>query len=75
MWTARIRVAAAAKAPRGPGTVRVVLTKVFPYSSGYMQTIAGRRKRFRAALTEFLAARGRREVRRDVYSRKTPAGE
>jgi len=56
------------------GTVRVVLTKVFPYGSGYMQTIAGRRKRFRAALTELLAARRWREVRRDVYSRETPAG-
>jgi hypothetical protein len=53
------------------GTVRVVLTKVFPYGSGYLQTIAGRRKRFRAALTELLAARGWREVRRDVYSRET----
>jgi hypothetical protein len=57
------------------GSVRVVLTKVFPYGSGYMQTIAGRRKRFRAALTELLAARGWREVRRDVYSRETPAGQ
>jgi len=56
------------------GTVRVVLTKVFPYDSGYMQTIAGRRKRFRAALTELLAARGWREVRRDVYSRENPVG-
>jgi hypothetical protein len=28
------------------GTVRVVLTKVFPYGSGYMQTIAGRRNGF-----------------------------
>jgi hypothetical protein len=54
------------------GTARVVL--VFPYGSGYMQTIAGRRKRFRTALTELLAARGWREVRRDVYSRETPAG-
>jgi hypothetical protein len=54
------------------GTVRAVLTKVFPYGSGYIQTIAGRRKRFRAALTAFLAARGRREVRPDVYSRETP---
>ena len=56
------------------GTVRVVLAKVFPHGSGYMQAIAGRPMRFRAALTELLAARGWREVRRDVYSRETTAG-
>ncbi len=55
------------------GSVRVVLTKVFPYGSGYMQTIAGRRKRFRAALTELLIERGWREIRRDVYCREAPA--
>ena len=52
------------------GTVRVVLTKVFPYGSGYMQTIAGRRKRLRETLTRLLAERGWREVRRNVYSRE-----
>jgi hypothetical protein len=50
-----------------------VLTKVFPYGAGYMRTIAGRRRRFRAALTELLAERGWREIRRDVYSRENPA--
>jgi hypothetical protein len=55
------------------GTVRVVLMKVFPYGSGYMQTIAGRRKRLRETLTRLLAERGWREIRRDVYSRE--AGE
>lgn len=54
------------------GTVRVVLTKVFPYGSGYMQTIAGRRKRLRETLTRLLAERGWREIRRDVYSRESP---
>jgi hypothetical protein len=57
------------------GTVRVVLTKVFPYGSGCMETIAGRRKRFRTALTEplteLLKENGWREIRRDVYSKET----
>jgi hypothetical protein len=32
------------------GTVRVVLTEVFPSGSGYLRNIAGRRKQLRAAL-------------------------
>ncbi|MGD0075810.1 MAG: hypothetical protein ABSD31_15930 [Candidatus Binataceae bacterium] len=51
------------------GTVRVVLTKVFPYNSGYMQTIAGRLKRLRETLTRLLAERGWRKIRPDVYAR------
>lgn len=53
----------------GGETVRVLMAKVFPYESGYMQTVTGRRKRLRAALGELLAGEDWREVRRDVYSK------
>ena len=52
---------------QGGETVRVLMAKVFPYDSGYMQTVTGRRKRLRVALGELLAEEGWREVRRDVY--------
>lgn len=53
----------------GDETVRVLMAKVFPYDSGYMQTVTSRRKRLRAALEMLLAAAGWRETRRDVYSK------
>jgi hypothetical protein len=49
--------------------VRVLMGKVFPYDSGYMQTVTGRRKRLRAVLEPLLAESGWREIRRDVYSK------
>jgi hypothetical protein len=49
-------------------TVRILMAKVFPYESGSMQTVAGRRKRLREELTTLLADRGWRELRRDVYA-------
>jgi hypothetical protein len=30
--------------------VRILMAKVFPYDSGYMQTVTGRRRRLREAL-------------------------
>ena len=54
---------------QGDGTVRILMAKVFPYDSGYMQTVTGRRQRLRAALEPLLAGNGWREVRRDVYSK------
>ncbi len=54
---------------QGGETVRVLMAKVFPYDSGYMQTVTGRRKRLRAALEPLLAGSGWWEIRRDVYSR------
>jgi hypothetical protein len=59
---------------QGGETVRVLMAKVFPYDSGYMQTITGRRKRLRAALEPLLAGNGWREIRRAVYS-KASSGE
>jgi hypothetical protein len=50
-------------------TVRVLVTRIFPRDSGYMQTITGRRNRLRAALETLLADAGWREIRRDVYSK------
>lgn len=32
------------------GTVRILMARIFPYDSGYMRTVSGRRKRLRAAL-------------------------
>lgn len=40
------------------GQVRVLIGKVLPEASAVKQTLAGRRKRFRAALAERLAAEG-----------------
>jgi hypothetical protein len=54
---------------QGDETVRILMAKVFPYDSGYMQTVTGRRRRLREALGTLLAQNGWREVRRDVYSR------
>ena len=45
------------------------MAKIFPYDSGYMQTVTGRRQRLRAALEPLLAGSGWWEIRRDVYSR------
>jgi hypothetical protein len=59
---------------QGGETVRVLMAQVFPYDSGYMQTVTGRRKRLRAALEPLLAGNGWREIRRDVYS-KASSGE
>ena len=59
---------------QGDGTVRVLMAKVLPYDSGYMQTVTGRRRRLRGALGTLLAENGWQEVRRDVYS-KASSGE
>jgi hypothetical protein len=54
----------------GEETVRVLMmTKILPRDSGYMQTITGRRRRLRTALQTLLAEAGWREIRRDVYSK------
>jgi hypothetical protein len=54
---------------QGDETVRVLMIKIFPSDSGYLQTVTGRRKRLRAALETLLADAGWRETRRDVYSK------
>lgn len=54
---------------QGEETVRVLMTKIFPHDSGYMQTVTERRKRLRAALQTLLADGGWRETRQDVYSK------
>ncbi len=60
---------------QGGDTVRVLMAKkVFPYNSGYIQTVTGRRKRLRAALERMLAGSGWRGIRGDVYS-KASSGE
>ncbi len=59
---------------QGDETVRILMAKVFPYDSGYTQTVNGRRQRLRAALETLVGENGWREVRREVYS-KAGAGE
>jgi len=54
---------------QGDEKVRILMAKIFPYDSGYMQTITGRRKRLRAALEALVAENGWHEIRRDVYSK------
>ncbi len=54
---------------QGAEIVRVLMAKIFPYDSGYRQTVTGRRKRLRAALEAILGEKGWREIRRDVYSK------
>jgi len=54
---------------QGEETVRVLMAKIFPYDSGYIQTVTGRRSRLRTALGTLLSEKGWREIRRDVYSR------
>jgi hypothetical protein len=49
------------------GSVRVVLSKVLPDSSGYKRTLEGRRKRLAKALVERLAANGWSLIR-DSYT-------
>jgi hypothetical protein len=49
------------------GRVRVLIGKVLPDGSAVAQTLAGRRKRFRAALRERLAGEGWREVGVNIY--------
>lgn len=49
--------------------VRVFTSKVLPSRSAARQTLAGRRKRFRAALRERLVRDGWWEVRANVYAR------
>lgn len=51
------------------GRVRVLVGKVLPEGSAMKQTLAGRRKRFRAAVKERLAGRGWRECGVNVYER------
>jgi hypothetical protein len=54
---------------QGEETVRVLVTKIFPRDSGYMQTVTGRRNRLRAVLETLLTDVGWREIPRDVYSK------
>jgi hypothetical protein len=54
---------------KSDGTVRVVISKVFPTGSGYKETVAGRRKRLRETLNRLLASRGWIQIGRDAYSR------
>jgi len=50
-----------------PGTVRVILSAIFPSGSGCKQTIEGRRKRFKQALIPLLEESGWRQVGRCVF--------
>jgi hypothetical protein len=52
---------------QGGETVRVLMTRIFPYGSGYMQMVTGRRKRLREALEPLLTGNRWLEIRRDVY--------
>jgi hypothetical protein len=54
------------------GSVRVRVGKILPEGSAVKQTLAGRRKRFRAALGERLAGEGWMEARANVYQRLRP---
>jgi len=47
---------------QGPGTVRIVLSAIFPSGSGCRQTVEGRRKRFKQALIPLLEECGWRQV-------------
>ena len=58
---------------RGGDRVRVLIGKVFPHDSGYMQTVTGRRKRLRADLEPLLAESGWRDIRRDFDSKASSA--
>lgn len=49
------------------GRVRVLVGKVLPDGSAVTQTLAGRRKRFRAALRERLVVEGWKDVGVNVY--------
>lgn len=51
-------------------TVCILMAKIFPYGSGYMQTVTGRRKRLRAVLGTLLVEHGWRELQRDVYAKE-----
>jgi hypothetical protein len=53
----------------GDGQVQVVIGEVLPEESAVKQTLAGRRKRFRQAITARLAQSGWEEVRANVYRR------
>jgi hypothetical protein len=59
---------------QGDETVRILMTKIFPSGSGYMQTVTGRRKRLRETLGTLLVAGGWQELRRDVYSKSRFGG-
>ena len=50
------------------GRVRILIGKVLPDGSAVTQTLAGRRKRFRAALRERLAVEDWREVGVNVFA-------
>lgn len=56
------------------GRVRVLVGKVLPDGSAVAQTLAGRRKGFRAALRERLAVEGWQEVGVNVYERVKAEG-
>jgi hypothetical protein len=51
----------------GDGRVRVEVGKIFPERSGYMQTVQGRRRRFREALIEKLSTKGWAHLDRNTF--------
>jgi hypothetical protein len=51
------------------GSVRVLVGQVFPKGSAVRETLAGRRKRFRAALSDRLAGEGWEEAGGNVFKR------
>ena len=52
---------------QGDGSVRVVLSAIFPSGSGFKQPIEGRRKRLKVALLELLGDKGWSHVRSCVF--------
>ena len=50
------------------GSVRVMIGEILPEGNGPKQTLAGRRKRFRALLDQKLEEQGWRKVRQYVYA-------
>ena len=54
----------------GDGSVRVVLSAIFPSASGFKQTVQGRRKRLKEALMELLDDKGWSHVRGGVFTNR-----
>lgn len=52
---------------QGSHTVRLLMAKIFPYGSGFKQTVLERRKRLRTAIGRLLSEKGWHENRRGVY--------
>ena len=53
------------------GSVHVIVSKIFPDSSGFKQTIQSRRKRFRTALTEALNEKGWNSIGSNVFRKES----